>query len=54
MEVEVSDDMTIKKFNVIKKSIKKNIRNIFPEIERITITAITKDSIEKNKLKENL
>lgn len=42
MEIEVSEDMTIKEFNKIKKDIQKHIQEIFPEIERITITAITK------------
>jgi cation diffusion facilitator family transporter len=41
MEIEVSEDMTVKEFNIIKKDIQKRIREIFPEIERITITAIT-------------
>jgi len=34
--------MTIKEFNKIKKDIQKHIQEIFPEIERITITSITK------------
>ncbi|UCF13711.1 MAG: cation diffusion facilitator family transporter [Thermoplasmatales archaeon] len=42
MEIEVSEDMTIKEFNKIKKDIQKRIKEIFPEIERLTITAITK------------
>lgn len=42
MEIDVSENMTIKEFNEIKKDIKKRINEIFPEIERITITAITK------------
>jgi len=47
MEVEVSDDMKIKEFNLIKKKIIKKIKDIFPEIERLTITAISKDKIFK-------
>ncbi len=47
MEIEVSEDMTIKEFNLIKKNIKDKIRNIFPEIERVTITAMTKDGPDK-------
>ena len=43
MEIDVSENMTIKEFNEIKKDIKKRINEIFPEIERITITAITKN-----------
>ena len=46
IEVEVSDDMTIKEFNKIKDRIIKKIRELFPEIERLTITAKTKDSTE--------
>ncbi len=42
MEIEVSEDMAIKEFNKIKKDIQNRIKEIFPEIERITITAITK------------
>jgi divalent metal cation (Fe/Co/Zn/Cd) transporter len=48
MEVEVSDDMTIKEFNIVKKNIIKRIGNIFPEIERITITAIKNDNENKS------
>jgi len=43
MEIEVHDDMTIKEFNSLKKKIINKIRNIFPEIDRITISALTKD-----------
>jgi len=42
LEIEVSEDMKIKEFNKIKGEIQKRIQEIFPEIERITITAITK------------
>lgn len=42
MEIEVSEDMTIKEFNKIKEDIQNRIKEIFPEIERVTITAITK------------
>jgi cation diffusion facilitator family transporter len=42
MEIEVSQKMTIKEFNTIKSEIENKIKEIFPEIERITITAITK------------
>jgi cation diffusion facilitator family transporter len=42
MEIEVTEDMTIKEFNEIKINIKNRIKEIFPEIERVTITAITK------------
>jgi len=42
MEIEVSEDMKIKEFNETKKNIQNKIKEIFPEIERVTITAITK------------
>jgi divalent metal cation (Fe/Co/Zn/Cd) transporter len=42
MEIEVKENMTIKEFNNIKINIKNRIKEIFPEIERVTITAITK------------
>ena len=42
MEIEVSEDITIKEFNKIKNDIQNRIKDIFPEIERITITVITK------------
>ncbi len=42
MEIEVSEEMKIKEFNEIKKNILNRIKEIFPEIERVTITAITK------------
>jgi cation diffusion facilitator family transporter len=47
MEIEVSEKMTIKEFNQIKKNIEKRITDIFPEIERVTITAITNKKIDK-------
>lgn len=42
MEIEVSEDMTIKQFNKIKKDVENKIKDIFPEIERITISAVEK------------
>jgi cation diffusion facilitator family transporter len=50
MEVEVPDELTVKEFNKIKENIRDRIRDIFPEIERVTITAITKDSLNKKKI----
>jgi len=47
IEVEVPDDMTIKEFNIVKVTIRTRIKKIFPEIERMTITALTKDSFHK-------
>jgi cation diffusion facilitator family transporter len=43
LEVEVPDEMTIKEFNKLKENICKKIREVFPEVERVTITAKTKD-----------
>jgi cation diffusion facilitator family transporter len=42
LEIEVSDEMKIKEFNEIKNIIQNKILKVFPEIERVTITAITK------------
>ena len=47
MEVKVSENMNIKEFNIIKEKIMDKIKKIFPEIERITITAIINDKIIK-------
>ena len=44
LEIEVSEDMTIKDFNSIKEKIEKQIKKIFPEIERLIITAATKSN----------
>jgi cation diffusion facilitator family transporter len=44
MEVEVSHEMTIKEFNQLKKTITKEIKEVFPEIERFTISAISSES----------
>ena len=44
MEVEVSHDMTIKEFNQLKKTITKEIKEVFPEVERLTISAISSES----------
>ena len=49
LEIKVSEDMTIKEFNEIKRKIRNHIREIFPEIERVTITAMSNDNIQKNK-----
>ena len=49
MEIEVSEEMTIKEFNEIKKKIRSHIKEIFPEIERVTITAMSNDNVQKNK-----
>jgi len=38
MEIEVSDEMTIKEFTKLKKELQQKISAIFPEIERLAIT----------------
>jgi cation diffusion facilitator family transporter len=48
MEVEVSENLTIKEFNDVKKEIRARIQKIFPEIERLTISAIDHEKINKN------
>ena len=37
LEIEVSHDLSIKEFNSIKNEIKATIKEVFPEIERLTI-----------------
>jgi cation diffusion facilitator family transporter len=49
LEIEVSEDMTIKQFNLLKDNIGKKITEVFPEVERVTITAKTKDNSEDKK-----
>jgi cation diffusion facilitator family transporter len=49
LEIEVSEDMTIKDFNEIKERIVQHIKEIFPEIERVTITAMTADNLDIKK-----
>jgi len=45
MEVKISENMKIKEFNIIKEKIMDKIKKIFPEIERMTITAIISENI---------
>jgi cation diffusion facilitator family transporter len=47
LEIKVNDDMTVKELSVIKKDIKKRIKEVFPEIERVSISAITDENIKK-------
>ena len=49
LEVEVPDEMTIKEFNTLKENIIKKIIEVFPEIERVTITAKTKEISDNHK-----
>jgi cation diffusion facilitator family transporter len=48
LEVNVPDNLTIKEFNNIKTEIKNRIKNIFPEIERLTITATMNEKINNS------
>lgn len=43
IEVKVSDDMTIRDFNIIKKKIIDKIRSTFPDVEKLTISAVSED-----------
>jgi len=43
LEIEVSHDLSIKEFNLIKNNIKKKVKEVFPEVERLTITHFEKE-----------
>lgn len=43
IEVKVSSEMTVREFNQIKKRIKKKVQSQFPDVERLTITALEQD-----------
>jgi len=47
LEIEVPEDMTIREFNEIKEKIIDHIQEIFPEIDRCTITVLKKDISNK-------
>ena len=40
LEIKISEELTIKEFNNIKKTIKRKVKDIFPEIDRLTITVV--------------
>ena len=40
LEIKVSEELTIKEFNNIKKIIKKKVKDILPEVDRLTITVV--------------
>ena len=44
LEIEVSHDLSIKEFNSIKNEIKATIKEVFPEIERLTIAHYEEES----------
>ncbi len=46
LEIEVSCDLTIKEFNKIKNKIKKEVQQVFPEVERLTIDLAENISLE--------
>ena len=39
LEIEIPQSLSIKEFNSIKSEIRKKVKEVFPEIERLTITA---------------
>ena len=43
VEIKVSNDMTVGELNKIKRRIMKNIRDRFPDVERLTITPLTEE-----------
>lgn len=40
LEIKVSEELTIKEFNNIKKTIKKKVTDVLPEVHRLTITVV--------------
>ena len=46
LEVDVSHDISIREFNSIKTKIKKKVKDVFPEVERLTITIAEKEESE--------
>jgi len=48
LEIEVHHEMTMKEFNTIKNELLRHIKDVFPEIERLTITAKTLEEIEES------
>ena len=46
LEIKVPCDLTVRELNIIKSKIRKKVKEIFPEIERLTITAIEEDNLE--------
>jgi len=46
LEIEVPCDLTIKEFNKIKKNIIKKVQDVFPEVEKLIITATEKEKSE--------
>jgi len=46
LEIKIPCDFTIKDFNTIKRDIIKKVQNVFPEVEKLTITASEKEKLE--------
>lgn len=46
LEIKISSKLTIKEFNEIKRKIIKKTQSIFPEVERLTITASEQEDLE--------
>jgi cation diffusion facilitator family transporter len=44
IEIKVASDMTMREFNVLKQKILHKVQAQFPDVERLTITAMTQDS----------
>jgi cation diffusion facilitator family transporter len=42
LEIKVSDDLTVKELNKIKRKINKKVKEVFPEVEKLTIVASEK------------
>jgi len=40
LEIKVSEELTIKEFNNIKKTIKRKVKDALPEVDRLTITVV--------------
>ena len=43
IEIKVSCDMTVREFNAVKRKIIKNVKSQFPDVEKLTVTAIEED-----------
>jgi len=46
LEIEVSHDLTVREFNKIKNTVIKEVKNVFPEVERLTVTIAEKEESE--------
>jgi len=46
LEIEIDCELKVKEFNRIKRSINKDVKKVFPEVERLTITIAEKECLE--------